>query len=383
MRHLAKQRRYFTGNYVPFSNPGLISSILSVMGFAYVMKLTKCDRHLVQLVAGGLSKVRFALIPGATIATFAINIALTSAAGVSAAVGAIFIPVMMAAGIHPAVAAAAVLAGTFGSVMSPANTHTNIIAKMAKVSPVDVAAVVTGPTIVAGLIGAITLAIVAYILKEDRGYQSQTVAQNEAIEVNYLKALIPFVPLILLILGNQPQFKSWSMTVPASMLIGTMLAMLVSMTSPVEVTKSFFEGMGKAYADIMGIIITAGVFTAGLKVVGLIDALLNGMNGVKSAVGLAGTLGPMLVAILSGSGDAATIAFNDAVTPHAATFGLTMEHLGMLASLAGAIGRSMSPVAGACIVVSGIAGANPVEVAKRNMPGMIIAAIVVFLWMGL
>lgn len=365
------------------TNAGLIASILTVMGFAYVMKVTKCDQHLVQLVAGGLTKVRFALIPAATMATFAINIALTSAAGVSAAVGAILIPVMMAAGIHPAVAAAAVLAGTFGSALSPANTHTNIIAKMANVSPVDVAGVVSGPTIIAGLIGAIGLAVVAFIMKEDRGYAGAKESSTEKFQVNILKALVPFVPLVLLILGNQPQFKSWSMTVPAAMLIGAMVAMVISRTSPTEVTKAFFDGMGKAYGDIMGIIIAAGVFTAGLQVVGLIDSLLNTMKGVKAAVGVAGTLGPMLVAILSGSGDAATIAFNEAVTTHAATFGMTMEHLGTLASLAGAIGRSMSPVAGACIVVAGIAGVSPVEVAKRNMPGMIVAAIVTYLIMGL
>lgn len=44
----------------------------------------------------------FMLIPGATIATFIINIAIPSAAGCSAAVGVIFIPILMSAGIHPA-----------------------------------------------------------------------------------------------------------------------------------------------------------------------------------------------------------------------------------------------------------------------------------------
>jgi C4-dicarboxylate transporter, DcuC family len=365
------------------TNPGLVSSILTVMGFAYVMKITKCDQHLIEMVAGGLTKVRFALIPGATLATFAINIALTSAAGVAAAVGAILIPVMMAAGIHPAVAAAAVLAGTFGSVLSPANTHVNIVAKMANASPVDVASVVTMPTIVAGVIGAICLAAYAYFRKEDRGHDSAVEVRAEKLQVNYLKAFVPFIPLVLLVLGNQAAFKSWNMTVPAAMLIGTMLAMIVARTSPTEITKTFFDGMGKAYGDIMGIIIAAGVFTAGLTSVGLIGKLLTTMKEVDGAVGLAGTLGPMLIAVLSGSGDAATIAFNEAVTPHAATFGLTMEHLGNLASLAGALGRSMSPVAGACIVVAGIAKASPVEVAKRNMPGMIVATIVVFLMMGL
>ena len=87
---------------------GLITSVCSVMGFALVMKYTTCDKHLICLLAGVLKKVRPLLIPGTTIMTFVINIALPSAAGCSAAVGAIFIPILMSAGIHPAMAAAAV-----------------------------------------------------------------------------------------------------------------------------------------------------------------------------------------------------------------------------------------------------------------------------------
>ena len=74
---------------------GLIEPILSVMGFAYVMKLTKCDAHLIHLLAGALSKAKWLLVPGAGIVTAIINIPLTSAAGVSAAVGAILIPLLI------------------------------------------------------------------------------------------------------------------------------------------------------------------------------------------------------------------------------------------------------------------------------------------------
>lgn len=364
------------------TNAGLIAPILSVMGFAFVMKLTECDKHLVHMIAGGVTKVRFALIPATVLATFCVNIAMTSAAGTSAAVGSILIPVLMGAGIHPAVAAAAVFGGTFGSAMSPANTHINIVAKLANMNPVDVAGIITTPTIIAGVISAVGLALLAYFTKEDRGYESAlSSADGETFQVNLVKAIVPFVPLVLLILGARN--KSWGITVPAAMLIGTMLAMIVSRTSPAEVAKQFFTGMGKAYGDILGIIIAAGVFVAGLTQMGLIKALLNNMTSVKAGVGLAGSIGPWAIAILTGSGDAATIAFNEAVTPHAAAFGMAIEHLGNLASLTGALGRTMSPVAGACIICAGIAGVSPVEVAKRNMPSMIIALIVTFFLLGM
>lgn len=40
--------------------------------------------------------------------------------------------------------------------------------------------------------------------------------------------------------------------------------------------------------------------------------------------------------------------------------------LGSLAQIAGAMGRSMSPIAGAAIICAGLAKVNPIEVSKRN-----------------
>jgi len=71
----------------------------------------------------------------------------------------------------------------------------------------------------------------------------------------------------------------------------------------------------------------------------------------------------------------ATLAFNGAITPHAAQFGLGIAQLGSLAQLTGALGRTMSPLAGAAIICAQLAGVSPMEVAKRNAPGMLIAAV--------
>ncbi|VTP82145.1 C4-dicarboxylate transporter [Proteus vulgaris] len=85
--------------------------------------------------------------------------------------------------------------------------------------------------------------------------------------------------------------------------------------------------------------------------------------------------------IITGSGDAAAFAFNETVTPHAAQFGYEIPDMGMAAALSGALGRTMSPLAGAAIVCAGLANINPMEIAKRTAPGMIIAVIAVALFM--
>ena len=141
-------------------NGALIQAICSVMGFAFVMKLTECDKHLVNLFGNGLRKIRPVLVPAAVMATFAINVALPSAAGAAAAVGAIFIPILISSGVHPATAGAAVLAGTFGSMLNPGLSHNPFVAKLAGVGPMDVIAVHAKADIIGGLIGAFSLAIV-------------------------------------------------------------------------------------------------------------------------------------------------------------------------------------------------------------------------------
>jgi DcuC family C4-dicarboxylate transporter len=65
---------------------GLIMSICSAMGFAYVMSYTKCDSSLVHYLATPIRGLGIFLIPVCTAITFFVNIAIPSAAGCSAAV---------------------------------------------------------------------------------------------------------------------------------------------------------------------------------------------------------------------------------------------------------------------------------------------------------
>jgi len=378
----------------------LVPIIATVMGFAYVLKLTKCDEHLINLVTKPLTKVRFILIPGTVIVTALINTALTSAAGVGAAVGAILIPVLISSGVKPAVAGAAVLAGTFGSALSPGNVHVVAVAHIAEVEVMDIVAFIAPRVIISTLIGAATLTVIAYIFKENKGYALEAEdglgtgdkINDSSFKVSILKAIVPLMPLVILILDANFNLLGYSyvddvrtyntITVPQVMLLGVVLATIVSLNNPQEVSKSFFSGMGAAYADIIGIIIAATVFTTGMSLIGITDALVQLMENSDGVAGIASVLGPYGLAVLSGSGDAATVAFNEAITPNAALFGLTVEQLGTTASLASALGRTMSPVAGVTIVCASVAKVNPMELAKRNAPGMIIAAIVLMIMMN-
>jgi len=376
---------------------GLISTILPVMGFAAVMELTGCDRHLVKLLTDPLIKVRPLLVPGAMLVTYLINTALSSAAGCAAAVGVVLIPAMMAAGIHPAMAAAAVLAGTWGSVWSPGSPHPAVIAKAANVSVMDVIMAHKWASLPAAAAVAALLFAEAKLFRQDREWTPEKArsslgqaAGNKSTrleQANVLMAIIPMLPLVLLIV-TVPQFGLTTRWLPKglqvldAMVIGTIAGMLVTRTGPTTVTRHFFDGMGRAYSGVIGIIIAAGVFIGGLEAAGTINSVIEGLKTTQSAAPLIGTFGPMLLAVLSGSGDAATLAFNTAVTPHASQFGMTVMNLGNLAWIGGALGRSMSPVSAACIIAAGFAGMSSFELAKRNAVPMLVAAVLTFLILG-
>nr|WP_293694534.1 C4-dicarboxylate transporter DcuC [uncultured Phascolarctobacterium sp.] len=354
----------------------MISSACSSMGFALVMRFTGCDKHLINFLAKGLTKVHFLIIPGVVLATFAVNMALPSAAGTAAAAGAIFIPIMMGAGIHPAMAAAAVKCGTYGSMLNPGLAHNPFVAKIAGVGVMDVIAFHYKANLASLVIAAITITVIAYMTHENKDHFAEGLELEENFKVNYLYALMPIIPIAILLLGATKIVPVFKMGVAQAMIIGCILALAVTRTNPAELTKSFFDGMGKAYADIIGIIISAGVFVAGMNAMGLVKAFTNAMLNNPAIVKIAASVGPFLLGLIVGSGDAATFAFNEAITPHAADFGMTPVQMGSMATLGGTLGRTMSPIAGATIIVAGIAGVNPMEIAKRNALPMVLAMIV-------
>ena len=388
---------------------GLIKAICASMGFAFVMKFTECDRALIRLLTRPLGNLGFLLIPIVVALTYFINIAIPSAAGCSAAVGATMIPLLMAAGIKPEMAGAAVFAGTFGGVLSPGSAHNVFVADMVKAhnpsyTVQDVIAVQFSSAITALIVVLIVISITAIVCKDyTRGVNYLAQRENSAgvdgasstvsaagsnldaqpQKLNVLHALMPLVPLVILIIGgtsklNTISFLKWTkMGVAEAMLLGAIVTIVITMTNPQKITKEFFKGMGSAYADIMGIIIAAGVFVAGLSACGAIDFVIEWLKGEQGYVKFGGTFVPFFMGVVTGSGDAAAMAFNTAVTVHADQLGFAQDKLGMAVAISGALGRSASPIAGGCIVCAGLAMVSPIQIAKRTALGMFLSVCVI------
>lgn len=367
------------------TNPALIIAICSAMGFAGVVSLTKCDLHLVALLTKPLKRLGLLLLPACMIVTGIVSVAIPSTAGCSAAVAPTLIPLLVRAGFKPALAGAAVVSALFPAFLNPGVSHNVFIAKLANMDVMTFIGGHASMTIGIAALILVGITIVCVVFKDysktgDTGSTtSNTLTQGTELpeKPNILYAIASPIPVVILITASlvAPQLK---MSVASAMIIGTIYAIVITRTSPESVVKRFFDGMGKGYGNILGIIIAAGVFAAGLKSAGVIDAFINYLTHAQSVAKLGGSLGPYLLGILTGSGDAAAFAFNEAVTPHATQFGLTPEKLGYLAAMAASFGRQSSPIAGGIILVAGIAGVSPIEMIKRTAPVMFVCLVALY-----
>lgn len=362
----------------------LIQSICSAMGFAFLVSYTKCDIHLVQLLTRPMKSLGLFLIPCCTLLTAVINAAIPSAAGCAAAVGATLIPLMIRSGITPAGAGAAVLAGTYGSNFNPGGAHPVMISGMAGIEPMEFIIENAFTYSVLSLVGALMITVVEVFLRDHKGSGDlgniQTDTTGGITKVNILYALAPMVPLVILLLGNTyvPAIK---MGVAQAMLIGVTYTMIVTRINPQNAFKEFFNGAGKGYGNVLGIIISAGVFAAGLREAGVVDALIEALKQANEYARVGGALGTWAMAVLMGSGDAATFAFNEAVTPHAAEFGMTISELGNTVMCAAQLGRTMSPIAGVVILLAGMSQVSPIDLVKRTAVPMITAWFILILFL--
>ncbi|WP_277041673.1 C4-dicarboxylate transporter DcuC [Turicimonas muris] len=364
------------------TNGSLIIAICSALGFAAVISLTKCDIHLVSLLMKPLKRLGLFLLPACMIVTSVISTAIPSMAGLSAAVGPTMIPIMIRAGFRPAMAAAAVGGCMMPAYLNPGVSHNPFISKLASMDIMEFIGAHASTTVTLGLISIICITITCFVLGDFSKAAANTQqaiekASNEVEQPNILFAIAPIVPVVLLVVASI-WFKELKMSVATAMLIGTFYALVVTRSNPEEVTKKFFAGMGNGYAKILGIIIAAGVFAAGLRAAGVIEVFVNYLTHANEVAKLGGSIGPFALAVLTGSGDAAAFAFNEAVTPHAAKFGMQIDNLGYLAMMAAGIGRQASPLAGGIILLSGIAAVSPVEVVKRTAPAAVVMLISVY-----
>jgi DcuC family C4-dicarboxylate transporter len=345
--------------------------------------------HLVHLLVRPLQRLRVFLIPGAVLVGFLVNIPVISQTSTSVAVGPVLIPLLLAARISPLTTGAALLLGASmgGELLNPGAPELRTVSAALDVKATDCVARVL-PLLMVQLTLATSVFWFLSVRAEARAREGKKPAVSppspalDPWRVNFLKAAVPLVPLVLLFLTGGPLYlvrppHAWFVgeagddslydgrLIGAAMLVGVVVAVLTSPRALGGTARAFFDGAGYAFTHIISLIVTANCFGAGIKQVGLADPI---GNLVSSFPGLllpgAGIL-PLAFAWVSGSGMAATQSLFQFFTTPSVQHGIDPMGVGAVVSIAAAAGRTMSPVAAVTLMCAGLTETSPLALARR------------------
>jgi DcuC family C4-dicarboxylate transporter len=209
-------------------------------------------------------------------------------------------------------------------------------------------------------------------------------SQEPPFCVNWLKAAVPLLPLVLLFATGPPLNiaavpRHWligpkepadarqdSRLIGAAMLVGTAAAALVGgRAKAAGVGTAFFDGAGYAYTHIISLIVAATCFSEGVKQIGLAALLGDGIRAAPDFLTPCAAVLPLLFAALCGSGMASTQGLFDSFKNAAQGVGASSVGVGAVVSIAAAAGRTMSPVAAVTLMSARLSGAEPLALARR------------------
>ena len=383
------------------SNEKFVVPICTAMGFAYVLRHTGCERHLVLLLVKPLRYVRVLLVPGVIAVGFLVNIPVISQTSTVVCIGPVVVPLMRAAGYSMATIGACLLLGASvgGELLNPGAPE--LLTVFDKTGVRDEGAgprlpsaarthatrgVDGGPLGVKCVVGTQRSRVNNEVVGL-RGSENSTTQPHDPTtspRISFLKALVPLVPLGLLFASGPPLNifnipDEWvilpkdgkrdaaysSRLIGLAMLVGVLVAMAVTPSRSRDCVKQFFEGAGYGFTHIISLIVTANCFGKAIEAAGLAQALGQLIAEAPRLMQPLAAYVPLAFAAVSGSGMASTQSLYGFFHDPAVALGLDPVSIGALVSLGAAAGRTMSPVAAVTLMCATLTGTNPFTLAKR------------------
>jgi DcuC family C4-dicarboxylate transporter len=374
------------------------------LGFAYVLRQTECDRHLVHLLARPLERVRFLLVPGVVVVAALVNLPVVSQLSTAVLAGSVLVPILRAARVSPVTTGAALLLGSSigGELLNPGAPELRTVSESAGCKTID-CVVHVWPLLLVQLAVATTLFWILSVRAEAR-HAKESEARGEAVpdgpaafEVNVLKALVPMIPLAILFLTALPpalrlidvpvrwlvdedsyaaitdearrnaamQTSFDSRLIGAAMLLGSAVAALTEWRKAGQTAKTFFEGAGFAFTHIISLIVAASCFGKGVEMIGLAGVLGKTLKAYPLLLRPAAVAMPLGFAWLAGSGMASTQSLYGFFVAPAHSLGEDPVQVGAVVSLSAAAGRTMSPVAAVTLMCAALTGTDPLALVRR------------------
>lgn len=257
--------------------------IMTAGGFAAYMDRIGAARALVDIAVKPLSmlKAPYLVLVGGYLVGQILVMVIPSAAGLAMLLLVALFPILKAVGTS----AAAVIGTSAGMTFAPTAGTANLAAKVANLDPiiylVQYQLVLAIPTLIVVCIAHYFVQR-HYDRKNDDVYsEAAEVKASDAPAAPKWYAIFPVLPIVLLIIFSKLVVTSIKLdTISALFMVwvGVVIVEIIRTKSVKKVFKdamAMFQSMGKMFAGIVALIICAEFFATGLKVSGLIDALIN------------------------------------------------------------------------------------------------------------
>lgn len=367
------------------ANPATVVPIGAAVGFAFVLRTTGCDRHLVELLLVPIRRVRPLLIPGGIAAGYLINTTIVSQSGTASVLGPILLPLLRAGGLGPAQAGAVLLLGASmgGELFNPGAVEMRKLAELTGLTGSDLIRRSAGLNLLACSAALATFWILSIRRNVPTAEERpQDGADGPAFRVHLFKAMVPVLPLAILmgdpLLGARSPLHAIEgpPRILAAMLIGIVAAGAASPGSIRSLAPAFFEGAGYAYYHVISLIVAASTFAEGIRLSGLIALVIRTIANWPDLAMIAGMVGPWCLAVISGTGIAPAVAVMEFFVPAAGSMGLDPVRLGTVSALGAHFGRTMSPAAAVVMVCSTLANARAAELIRQVAPPLLVGGAV-------
>jgi DcuC family C4-dicarboxylate transporter len=230
-----------------------------------------------------------------------------------------------------------------------------------------------------------------YDKKENLVHESEYLSMQKT-DTPLIYAILPVLPLILLIIFSKfftifnPPINLDTTT---AMIFSLFVALIFEMIRKRDIKevfsslKVFWEAMGKVFASVITLIISAEIFSYGLISLGFISSLVSFSQHLGlGAIGIGVVMTVMIfgASMLMGSGNASFFSFGPLVPGIASKMAVDSANIILPMQLSSSLGRATSPIAGVIIATAEIAGVTPYQVAKRNLIPLTIILIVMLIY---
>lgn len=364
---------------------GLGLNIMAVAGFARYMDHIGASRALVRATIAPLLLLRspYVVMAATWILGMFLGLAINSASGLAMLLMVTAFPILISLGVSR-LSAVAVIATTLCLDWSPSDTGTLLAATTAGIDPVEywVKYQIPVAAVVIPVVAVLHFLTQKWMDKRD-GHVVQVAelvaaktadGQDEVIPPKFY-ALLPIVPLALILIFSNIGIATIKMDIIKAMFIGLAFSMIIEFIRLRDGRKVlgdvqvFFDGLGMQMANVITLIVAGETFAKGLTTIGTIDSIIQSAH--TSGFGAAGMIIVMITiiavcSVIMGSGNAPFFAFA-ALTPAVATK-MSVAPVVMLLPMhfAASAARAMSPITAVIVVASSMGGVSPFDVVKRT-----------------